>query len=404
MTDQPRLDILVLAVTPFMTEPRGIKQVQELRRHHSVTTAGIGPSPFPDLPHVEFRTLAELQGGRVWRIKNALRQLFRRHRGTLNAHPLVGEALEKLRDGEWDLIVSNDLLGVPIANRLRSRLGVIADLHEYAPRQGENRWLWRLLIAPFFDWILRTEVAGGGTVGRGGAGGRGGGADGRGVAGVTSVGQGILDEYERVYGFRGELAINATPWHELAPVPTASPIKLVHSGLPAPARKLEVMIDAVLATRSEVTLDLYLMQNNRAYLDELKARAGGDPRIVFRDPVPYAELVRTLHRYDVGLSLIAPTTFNLEWCLPNKFFDFVQARLGVIIGPSPEMARFIERYGFGETADDFTAEALARVLDELTPERVDAWKRAAHEHARELSGEVQARVWSELVERIAARG
>lgn len=381
MPEAAPLKVLVLAVTPFMTEPRGIKQVQELRQHHDVSTAGIGPSPFPDLPHTEFSTLQELKGTRFDRLKTALRHLFRRHRAVLRDHPLLSEAHRKLRDGNWDVIVSNDLLGVPIANRLSSRYGVVADLHEYAPRQGENRVLWRLLIAPYFDWILRTEVAGR-------------------VAASTSVGQGIIDEYDRVYGFRGNLAINATPWHDLQPEPTPAPIRLVHSGLPAPARKLEVMIDAVLATRSDVTLDLYLMQNNPAYLASLKERAGGDPRIVFRDPVPYSELVPTLHRYDVGLSLIAPTTFNLKWCLPNKFFDFVQARLGVIIGPSPEMAAFIERYGFGAIAEDFTAEALTDVLDDLTPARVDTWKQASHAHARELSGEVQARVWSDVIDSI----
>lgn len=377
------LDILVLAVTPFMTEPRGIKQVQELRKHHNVTTAGIGPSPFPDLPHIEFSNPAQAQSGLVSKLMNAGRHVLRMHRASLRANPLLSEAYAKLHDGEWDVIVSNDLLGVPIATRLQSRYGVVADLHEYAPRQGENRFVWRTLIGPYFDWILRKEVA-------------------PKIAASTSVGQGIIDEYERVYGFRGDLAINATPWHDLEPLPVGDPIRLVHSGLPAPARKLEVMIDAVLATRTNVTLDLFLMQNNRAYLDELKQRAGGDPRIVFRDPVPYTELVPTLHGYDVGLSLIAPTTFNLEWCLPNKFFDFVQARLGVIIGPSPEMVRFVERYGFGAVSDDFTAEALTRVLDSLTPELVAEWKAASHAHADELSGERQAVTWSRVVDRITA--
>lgn len=384
MTTTAPLNILVLAVTPFMTEPRGIKQVEELRKHHNVTTAGIGPSPFSDLPHIEFKTLKELQGGKIWRIKNAARQLLRLHRQTLNAHPLINDALGKLQNTEWDIIISNDLLGVPIATRQSSTYGVVADLHEYAPSQGENRFLWRLLIAPFFDWILRKEVA-------------------PKIAASTSVGQGIIDEYQRVYGFTGDLAVNATPWHDLQPSVTAEPIRLVHSGLPAPARKLEVMIDAVLATTTNVTLDLYLMQNNAEYLNELKERARGDERIRFKDPVPYRELVTTLNQYDVGLSIIAPTTFNLKWCLPNKFFDFVQARLGVIIGPSPEMQRYIEDYGFGATSSDFTAEALTEVLDRLTPELVDDWKTASHGNAQELSGEKQAVVWSEVVNRVVQK-
>ena len=84
--------------------------------------------------------------------------------------------------------------------------------------------------------------------------------------------------------------VNASPYHELSPTPCSSTIRLVHSGIPTPARKLEIMIDAVRQSRAAVTLDLFLMPTNPSYLAELRRRAAGDPRIQFRDPVPYANL------------------------------------------------------------------------------------------------------------------
>src|SRR5699024_9093725 len=144
----------------------------------------------------------------------------------------------------------------------------------------------------------------------------------------------------------------------------------------APERQLDILANAVTATTSNVTLDLILMPNNptyHAHLTELAEASHGRVRVL--PPVPNGELVRTLNSYDVGLHVLPPTSFNNAWALPNKFFDYVQARLGLIIGPSPEMSSILETYSFGAVADDFTPEALTRVLDTVTPELIAEWKR-----------------------------
>ncbi len=89
--------------------------------------------------------------------------------------------------------------------------------------------------------------------------------------------------------------------------------------------------------------------------------------------------------------------------LPNKFFDYVQARLGVIIGPSPEMRPLLEAYGFGATASGFDVGAITRVLDALTPEQILEWKLSADQSARALSAEPQIQVWEAAVEALMER-
>src|SRR5690606_9619848 len=89
--------------------------------------------------------------------------------------------------------------------------------------------------------------------------------------------------------------------------------------------------------------------------------------------------------------------FNHEWALPNKLFDYVQARLGLIIGPSPEMARLAREHNFGVILDDFSADSLRREIEALTPERVWALKSASHASARTLASESQAGVWQDLI-------
>lgn len=374
--------VLVMTYTPIAREPRALKQIHLLQKDYEVTTAGFGPAPVSGIEHVQFTVEAAHDGSLFGRLRYPALLALRWYR-LLNRLTLRDRAaFSQLSGGEWDVVIAHDVQTVSVANRLRSTRGVLVDLHEYAPRQNEHSFLWRWLIAPYFRWLIRHEVSR--------------------AKVVTTVSQGIVDEYRRVFDLETRLVVNATPLQDLLPTPVSWPLRLVHSGIPAPARKLEIMIEAVRQTTADVELDLYLIDDGSPYLDKLKKLAASSDRIRFRDPVPYAELVRTLNGYDVGLSVIAPTTFNLEWCLPNKFFDFIQARLGVIVGPSAEMTRFVNEFGIGAVAKDFTVESLLEVLESLTPELVAEWKNSSMKHARELSSEEQVKVWGDAVEEIIA--
>lgn len=374
------MKILVLSYTPFVSAPRALKQVMALREEHDVTTAGFGSAPLADLPHVEIPDVAAQRWGLWGRLLNALLLLLRVYRpiASLRARDRV---VARLLGGEnWDIVVAHDLATLDAANSLSPRYGVILDLHEYAPRENEYQFLWRVLIAPYVRWMCRTKVPQ--------------------AAAVVTVSQGIAAEYRRVFGFDSIVVENMTPYQQLKARPASSPIRLVHSGLAAVERRLEIMIDGVRLSSADVTLDLFLVEGTPGLLDQLRQRASGDPRVRFPEALPYSELVRTLNTYDVGLSILPPTTFNLAWCLPNKFFDFIQARLGVIVGPSPEMARFVEERGIGMVLPNFEAESLAAALDTLSPDQANRWKSESARHAVELSSESQREIWHTLVRKL----
>jgi hypothetical protein len=90
-------------------------------------------------------------------------------------------------------------------------------------------------------------------------------------------------------------------------------------------------------------------------------------------------------------------SFNNAWALPNKFFDYIQARLGIIIGPSPEMVQTLEKYRLGATSSGFEADDIVATLDALSPTVVAAWKQNSHEAASELSAEKQVAVWDRAI-------
>lgn len=376
MTRRPRL--LILSFSPIFSDARVLKQVRHFAATYDVTTCGYGGNPGSGVTHLQ------IDDDRPY-YKHSRRDLIlRRHRSSYWAVPAVTAAQELLAAEEpFDIVIANDIDTVGLAVSLGARLGVHADIHEYAPKQNEELFMWRLFIAPYVRWMCRTFLPR---------------AD-----SMTTVGWGIAAEYKKVFGLDAGVVTNAAPFAALEPKPVADPIRLVHSGAALRNRRIDVLVDAALLSAVPVTLDLYLMPNDPEYIAELRERAGDSGIVTIRDPLPYAELVEALNDYDVGLPVIPPANFSYEWSLPNKFFDYVQARLGVIIGPSPEMRQTLERYGLGATATGFGPAEIAAAIDALTPAAVAAWKANSDASARELSAESQIAVWDAAVAAIAAK-
>ena len=87
---------------------------------------------------------------------------------------------------------------------------------------------------------------------------------------------------------------------------------------------------------------------------------------------------------------------------PNKFFDFVQARLGLVFSPAPEIDAHVAEYKLGLITADTTADALVDALRDLTVADVNRFKKAADKAARALSSEPDRATQDALVARLLA--
>ncbi len=369
---RPRL--LIIAFSPLLSDARVLRQVRLFSADYDVTTVGYGEAPPGVLEHIRIPDHIV-----AWH-KDRRLLILRRYQAAYDTMPVIQHLRSVLTPGQWDVVVADDVETVPLALGLGAR-GVHADLHEYASRQNEESWRWRWFVAPYQRWTVRHWVSR---------------AD-----SVTTVGAELAAEYQREFGLDAAVVVNAAPYADRSPTEVASPLRLVHSGLARRNRSLCVMIDAVRSTKRDVSLDLYLMPNDPAYLAELIASAADLPQVTFHTPVTPGELIEALARCDLGVFVLPPLTFNYRYTLPNKFFDFVQARLGIIVGPSPEMAGLIQRHRLGVVLEDFSADALTRCLDGMTDDKVAGFKAASDRVADELSAERQIQGWADAVGAIA---
>jgi hypothetical protein len=156
------------------------------------------------------------------------------------------------------------------------------------------------------------------------------------------------------------------------------------------------MIEMMDYVDERFTLDLMLTTPS-AYRDFLQAEAGKRPNIAWKEPVRIQEICRAINNYDLGLYILPPSTMNTKLSLPNKFFEFIQARLGVAVGPSPEMAALAREHELGVVADDFTPRAMAKRLNALTAEDIARFKRNADRLAPRFSSEAAEKTIQDMV-------
>ena len=375
--------VLVISFSDLGRDARVERQIDFLSTRHEVVAAGLGPPRRDDVEYVDLRPPAPTGVRRqLGRATLALRLLARRSEAAYWGVPLHRKARERLAGVRADLVLANDVEALPVASHVGNGAAVVFDAHEWAPAQYEHvRW-WPLLMRPQVEALLRKHLPR--------------------VAGMMTVAPGIAERYERRYGVRCHVVTNAAPRAALRPSPPHEPIRLLHHGGAQPERRLELMIEAVQSLAGRATLDLVLLPTNPGYLGRLKALARGDERIRFLDPLPIEQLTAEANDYDAGVIFYPPLHANLELSLPNKLFDFLQARLALVIGPSPEMARIVREFDCGVVAPDFTVPALVRTIGELTAERIAALKRgadrAAAVHNAESNRDVVLRVVDDALE------
>jgi hypothetical protein len=189
--------------------------------------------------------------------------------------------------------------------------------------------------------------------------------------------------------------MNTGVFRDISPkTPTSDLISCVHSGAAVSDRGLENMIRVFLELPERFTLDLYLVPggDGGAYLHQLQELASGSSRIRFHEPVPSNELPLTLSKYDVGVHWIpADLSANTRLALPNKFFDYVQARIGIAIGPSLEMASIHRKFQLGTIASSFEPKDLRDSILSLDSGKIEDFKKNAGSAAKLLSFEEQVK-------------
>lgn len=373
--------ILCISFSDIESDARVLRQVEVLKRYGVVTTLGYGSAPVGVAEHLEIdRGLPSLPQT----VTGVLRLGVRAYRSVQLSAPAMQAAVRLLGDREFDVIVANEGRALPLAVLHRGHAKVWCDLHEWAPEERSHVRSWRLLVSPFMTWICRTYLPQ--------------------VDAATAVNGSIADMYGQAFGVRPDVVRNAIAYRaELTPSPMRpGVVRLVHSGGAVPGRNLQQLVDAVDQLGGRFTLDLYLVKarESDAFWEALCERVAASPYTTLHEPVSPEELPATLNPYDLGVFLLPPHTPNHRLMLPNKFFDFVQARIGIVFSTAVETDRLIRDHGLGVVVEGFEASDLVQALRDVTDDDVARFKAAADAAAHELSSGADVEVEERILRRL----
>ncbi len=385
--------VLIICLSDPSKAPRPKRMVEYcLERGNQVSV--LSPPPNSKVPGVEYFStgsshprLPPLIIRNIRNVSGAIIQKFLTNdslkEGVINLSQGLATAKAELLAKNFDLVLVEDLDCLPFAFSIRKSAKVIFDAREFYPKQRENNLFFRHFQAPYRTQICRNYLPK--------------------CSGLITVSPGIASKYEEEFGVHAKIFRSTPNLHQL-PTRTlsAEKIRMVHHGLANPNRQLEKMVDVFSLLDSRFHLDMYLTGNSFV-IRELRLKARNIPNLRILDPVPLKEIIPTISNYDIGFFYVEPLTFNLKYCLPNKLFEFIQARLAVAIGPSPDMARIVEQNGCGFVSKKFTVESMAERLTCLSASEIQSAKEKSNVAAFELCFEKEKQVLDDLLDGLECR-
>lgn len=306
------------------------------------------------MPLINFFKLNYLIGDLLWEIYYGI---------TKKKNELISKS--------FDLIISEDITLVPFCFSIKTANSkIFLDAREYYVKEFENSRYFKYFVAPEKDRLCHKYLSK--------------------IDNYYTVSEGIANAYFEKFHKR-PIVVRSTPnfVNRKIFLRNNSKIKMVHHGVANKDRKLEKMLDVVKLLDDRFSFDLYL-NGDPEYINFLKNYSEGIENISFHEPVPFSEINSMLSEYDLGFYLLSPTSFNNEYSLPNKFFEFIQARIGIAIGPSPEMANVVNEFKLGIVSSEFTVEAMAELLNKLDTQKINEMKIAANLAANELCWEKES--------------
>ncbi len=160
--------------------------------------------------------------------------------------------------------------------------------------------------------------------------------------------------------------------------PTMPPVRFGYVGRLHPAKGLAELVRAVSAIPRDIAfvMDIrgpMLDEGSRAYVDQLRAIAGGDDRLVFGPGVPGHEVPALLASLDV---LLCPSIWFENG--PTVALEAFAVGTPIIASRVGNLAELVEDHASGRLVESGDVAGLSRVIEEAARrprDTIDRWRR-----------------------------
>lgn len=356
-------NVLIFSTRTFHNAPRIIREIKALK--HKYTLHCIGASQ-PSNTDVHYQNIYA-QRTLLDKIINFINYKLYAVHISKNYTPRFSKIKTYITTHSITAIIIHEPTFLPLAVYLKQTTGlkIIYNAHEYHPLEFEDvpNWLatsGKNYYSLYKNYLHKIDL-------------------------LINVCNGIAQKCEDEFGVKSIVIPNAAPYSAIPLYnnETDNVIHLIHHGVILPSRKIENMIEVAKLLGNGYTLTIMGMVNsyNEEYIAQLKKIAYGTTNVKFIPAVEFEQIIPTINKYDIGVYCLTPSSFNDAHSLPNKLFEFIQAKLAIAISPSIEMKAIVEQYNLGVVATDFTPESLAMAIKQLSKEDILNYKKNAAQAA-----------------------
>jgi len=263
-----------------------------------------------------------------------------------------------------DIFISNDLDTLP-ANYAAYRWfrlirgndapGLIHDCHEYF--RGVPELTGRTMVTSIWKWMEDRIFPR--------------------LLNIFAVNRSIADLYSKEYGKTITVVRNVPARKPLTGKIDKSSLGIgpeqkiiLYQGAVNVDRGLEEAIAAMEHIRNDAVLLILGTGDIFKLLKELVVKKELRSKVLLPGAIP----LENLHSYtllgDIGLSIEKNVCINYFYALPNKFMDYIQANVPVLISPFPEMKAIVDQYQIGEFIENHDPVTLASHFDRMLDDKV----------------------------------
>ncbi|MDH6256028.1 glycosyltransferase [Aurantimicrobium minutum] len=372
----------VLSYTDLVSDPRVQKQINWLIEDGwAVDTLGYGKKPHK-LVNKHFQISPKKRNFKH-KIRTLLSHLFLGNQNTYNysvsSYLPSKDFHKRLTQNPYDFILVNDIdllpwiqsnaLEILKANKNTLFHLDVHEFHEWTEVQGIPKIIAKRLNS-YHSWIS-------------------------GLIGLdlfntrSTVAEIIAEFYANEFHIPKPIVIrNSKQYEKLVPTSVdPNKIELVYHGNSDLTRGLGTFIESLPLLEKRFHINFMLTGTPEAIAKVKSLASNQGDRVTFHDAVPMIDVPASLNKFDLGLIYFPPVTENFRLSLPNKFFESIQARLGVVVGDAPSMQPYIDEYQIGVNVPGWGPEFLATTLNSLDTAQIEKLKSNTNRCAEEVNSE-----------------
>ncbi|MCF6268825.1 MAG: glycosyltransferase [Melioribacteraceae bacterium] len=219
------------------------------------------------------------------------------------------------------------------------------------------------------------------------------------VDAVLVTGEGDAEFLQNYYGIKNTVVIRNLPvsqkatepidFHKTLNIPTANRI-LLYQGVILEGRGFEPLMKAM--TKVE-NCNLIVLGTGvfKTKYEKLAIELGIEKRLHFLGNIEQSELINYTAGADIGVSLIENISKSYYYALPNKLFEYIMAKIPVLVSDLPQMKKIVCDYNVGRFATLENKKDLENVLSEMIADKdkIEIYKRNAVEASQELNWQME---------------